>query len=84
MDGSADYADPQKKHLSLRRQQYRLCLAIHAPRRGVIEVVALLQVVKLVAVETACVCDRCNIMSPLNFSCYIISLFTMSSSALAC
>lgn len=38
VDGSADYADPQKKHLSLRRQQYRLCLAIHAPRRGVIEI----------------------------------------------
>jgi hypothetical protein len=39
VDGSADYADPQKKYLlSQRRQDFRLCLAIHAPRRGVIEV----------------------------------------------
>jgi len=39
VDGSADYADPQKEYLlSQRRQNFRLCLAIHAPRRGVIEV----------------------------------------------
>jgi len=39
VDGRASYADTNKPHpLSQRWQEFSLCLAIHAPRRGVVEV----------------------------------------------
>lgn len=57
MDGSADYADPQKEYLlSQRRQSFRLCLAIHAPRRGVVEVGVSLLACKFAALVTGYVC----------------------------
>lgn len=39
VDGRASYADTNKPHpLSQRWKEFSLCLAIHAPRRGVVEV----------------------------------------------
>ncbi|KAH8937404.1 hypothetical protein BDL97_16G026700 [Sphagnum fallax] len=39
VDGSASYGDLNHPYLlSQKRQEFRLCLAIHAPRRGVVEV----------------------------------------------
>jgi hypothetical protein len=39
VDGSASYGDLHHPYLlSQKRQEFCLCLAIHAPRRGVVEV----------------------------------------------